>query len=75
MEVMELEEKDYLKITSVSKEFYMWESTCKDQKKMSEAEYKLWTLKIQLIIAQQLSVVSGYLGKIVRFDLKDRPKG
>ncbi len=59
------EEKDYYRITEVSKEFYMWEAGCKDQRKMSEAEYKLWTLRIQLIIAQQMSVLSSHLKTVV----------
>lgn len=58
-------DQDYLKITEVSKQFYMWESTCRAQKTMSEAEYKLWTLRINLIIAQQLSVLSSHMGKVV----------
>ncbi len=63
--VSDLEERDYLKITEVSRQFYMWEATCKEKKAMSEAEYKLWALKIQLIMAQQLSVLSGHLRTVV----------
>ena len=61
---MAQERKDFLKVTEFSAAFNEWYS------KASEAEITAlallrWQVRAQIIIAQQLTIVSQHLGKIV----------
>jgi hypothetical protein len=62
------EERDYAKITDVSKAFN--ESLSEFRKNVKDVpmntEMLLFQAKFQLIIAQQLSIVAKHLGEIVR---------
>ena len=62
--------KSYFKITGMSDEFRKWDDEVSDYSKLSSNESfdlltRMWELRFLLSIAQQLSIISGHLGKIV----------
>jgi hypothetical protein len=66
---MKDEKKDYAKVTVVSAAFNEYLQT--NDVKTRTVEFKsqellLWQAKFQLIIAQQLTIIAGHLGKIVK---------
>lgn len=56
--------KDFFKVTEMSGSFRVWCQTRKDED-MKAVELRLWELKFQLTIAQQLTIIAGHLGTIV----------
>ena len=54
--------KDFYKISDLSEEFDEWLNAVRDPQSKDFLE---WQCKFQLAIAQQLAMVSTYLGRIV----------
>jgi hypothetical protein len=66
--------KSYFLLTGMSSHFRLFEDKLKkENREMSDDEYRMWNLRCQLAQAQQLSMISTALGKIVGFTLKDQP--
>jgi hypothetical protein len=59
---------DYYKITAMTEAFRRYDDSAKNVKPglTFQEEQKQWELRFLLAIAQQLSVVSSHLGKIVK---------
>lgn len=62
--------KDFYLITGMTESFRAWDKSLKAtgsraQTEACEAEARVWELRFQLAIAQQLSVISAHLGQIV----------
>lgn len=67
--------KSYFLVTGMSSAFRLFEDKLKkENREMSEDEFRMWSLRCQLAQAQQQSMISTALGKIVGFTLKDQPK-
>ena len=75
---MSVNGKDYFLITGMTEEFRKWDAETrrmntnpgegpndKGWQSMTLVQARLWELRIQLAIAQQLSVISSHLGQIV----------
>jgi hypothetical protein len=75
---MSVNGKDYFLITGMTEEFRKWDKETrgmntnpgegpndKGWQSMTMIHARLWELRIQLAIAQQLSVISAHLGQIV----------
>jgi hypothetical protein len=63
--------KDYYLITGMTESFRAWEKRSTEGTKTPQdveilmAQGRVWELRFQLAIAQQLSVISSHLGQIV----------
>jgi hypothetical protein len=58
--------KDYAKVTEVSAHFNDWLADMRGSTKpVTSQDILVWQAKFQLIIAQQLTIIAGHLGKIV----------
>ena len=58
-------DKDYFNIAAMTAAFRKWDELIKKGEVTPES-IQLWQVRAQLAIAQQLSVISGHLGKIVQ---------
>lgn len=64
---MKNETKVYAKVTELSEQFEAWEQK-KEHPNASQPiaiDYLFWQARFQLVIAQQLTMISQHLGKIV----------
>jgi hypothetical protein len=63
-----MKEKDFYSIAEMSDDFKMFEQSSikRNIERTDMTEIQLWQARFMLAIAQQLSVVSAHLGKIVR---------
>jgi hypothetical protein len=58
--------KDYANVAAISREYLEWKDKKKDDKQIpTPQELHAWQVQFQLIMAQQLTVIAGHLGRIV----------
>lgn len=60
---MKDEKKDYTRVTALSEEYRSWRTSVRSP---TSQEILMWQAEFQLVIAQQLTIIAGHLGKIVK---------
>jgi hypothetical protein len=58
------EQKDYYNVRAMSAQFRKWDGDRAPEEQKPQ-NIKLWELRFQLAIAQQLTIISAHLGAIV----------